>query len=61
MENGRPIHDNETCPVCGKRILCGVDCMRYRATVHLDHCLQCTYLERIFWHCTYRHKKSARR
>ena len=52
MKNGRPIHDNETCPVCGKRILCGVDCMRYRATVHLDHCLQCIYLERIFWHCT---------
>lgn len=56
----RVLHDNEKCPVCGKRILCGVDCMRYRAIVHMDHCLDCQYLERMFWHCKFIEKESAR-
>lgn len=49
----RQIHGNTACPLCGKRILCAVDCQRYDAAVHLDHCTKCEYFEPMFWHCLY--------
>ncbi len=49
------------CSICGNEIRAAVACKKENAVICLEHCLDCTYLVRMFWRCTYQHEEDRTR
>ena len=49
------------CKICSNEIRGGVQCKKHKETICLEHCLDCKYLIRMFWKCTYCHEDDKTR
>ena len=52
--DGAELYDNERCAICGKRMMTTVNCRLHQGDIHMVHCANCEYFQRMFWHCIFR-------
>jgi hypothetical protein len=58
-QNDEPaFYGNRLCPICGYGMMSAKECPKLRATIHLNHCVDCTYHDPIFWQCRYRRQEA---